>query len=92
MEWDNVYQNGKRLVAYVLDKEERQMLIEAFNKKVKKLEAQIEKLESDPKNEGQATFSIKIDNIYRHIKNYREGIHQLETHSDDTELSITKTQ
>lgn len=51
---------------------EKRVLISGIPKAISKLEKKIVKIENNPKNEGQATYSFDIDEINTEIKCLKE--------------------
>lgn len=55
----------------------RQPIIKAFEKEIKRLEKKVESIENDENNEGQATYSVVIDECNSLIKEYSANIVEL---------------
>ena len=60
--------------AYRFDDDEKKIIIKAFQAEIKKLERKIERIKNHPKNEGQATFSMKIREVRLLIESYQDAI------------------
>ena len=55
------YSNEERgKPAYRFTKWERQIIAQALPKEIKKIETKIRRIENNPRNEGQATYSMAI--------------------------------
>jgi hypothetical protein len=52
-------------------------IIKSFEKEIKRLRAEIERIENDENNEGQATYLVEIDRLTGMIKNYLNNIDEL---------------
>jgi Zn-dependent oligopeptidase len=46
---------------------------------IAKLEKKIKRIQNNPKNEGQATYSLKIDELRREVKILQENIEKFES-------------
>jgi septation ring formation regulator EzrA len=49
--------------AYLFTEWERKTIAKHIKNEIKRLDKRIERIENHPKNEGQATFSAKIDRL-----------------------------
>lgn len=58
---------------------EREAIARALVQEIKKRERQIQRVENDPKNEGQVTFLIKIEDLEFEIKSLREIIDEMKS-------------
>jgi hypothetical protein len=56
-----------KFFAYRFTRWEEQSIADALRSSVKKLRIKIEKIRNHPKNEGQATYSAKIDELMHQI-------------------------
>lgn len=68
-----------KVYAYRFENWERMIIAKAFRKHVKALEKSIDKIKNHPKNEGQATYSVKIDSLRREIKSVQNIIDIMES-------------
>jgi hypothetical protein len=57
---------------YGFDDYEKRVLVKAIAPEIKRLEKQIQKIEDNPENEGQATFLCAIDDLKRKINSLLE--------------------
>lgn len=63
--------------AYVFTTAERETIIKALQKTLPSYDVKIQRILNDPKNEGQATYSCKIDELVREKKWIQEMIKEL---------------
>ena len=63
------YSNEVRGLAYAyrLEGWEKLLISKSLIPEIKKLQKRIERLENNPRNEGQATYSVKIDELRREM-------------------------
>lgn len=65
--------------AYTFTKFERNFIAEALAKRVKVFESRIRKIENNPRNEGQATYLCRIDDIVSERKSIEEIIKEFKS-------------
>ena len=58
--------------AYRFNIIEREIIAKAFNKELERIDKQIRKIENDPKNEGQVTYSAQVDQLWHSKKPFLE--------------------
>lgn len=63
-----------KVFAYRFSSSEKKAIAEGLKPYLKKIDAKILRIENDPKNEGQATYLCKIDDLNRDKKNIEEII------------------
>lgn len=73
------YSNETRgkIHAYRFDKWEMRLIGESLMIPIQKLEKKIERIQNNPKNEGQATYLSQIDYLRREIKCIRAIIDEM---------------
>lgn len=60
--------------AYRFTDIEKETIAASLKPVLKRIDAKIAKIENDPRNEGQATYSCMIDDLLREKRNYSEII------------------
>ncbi len=69
-------------MAYELDTRDMGILILGYKREISRLKMRIEKIDMNPKNEGQATYQMKKSNLREEVKQLQDYIAILETDRD----------
>lgn len=68
----------KNSMAYDLDTRDMGILILGYKREISRLKTKIEKIDMNPRNEGQATYQMKKSNLKEEVKQLQEYIDTLE--------------
>ncbi len=77
-------------MAYDLDTRDMGILILGYKREISRLKMRIEKIDMNPKNEGQATYQMKKSNLREEVKQLQDYIAILETDRDLLRAASTR--
>lgn len=63
-----------KVIAYRFTKKEKQVIAECLKPYLKKIDKKIQRIENNPKNEGQANFLCQIDDLFSEKKEWEKII------------------
>jgi hypothetical protein len=77
-------------MAYDLDTRDMGILILGYKREISRLKMRIEKIDMNPKNEGQATYLMKKSNLIEEVKQLQDYIAILEMDRDLLRAASTR--
>lgn len=74
---DRTLGSEKNIIAYEFNSDEIGIIILGFKREISRLKKQYQHWKEHPKNEGQATYQMKTDQIARTIMTHQKSIEML---------------
>jgi len=82
MDWDNSWKDGFRYVAYILEDDEKALLVAALKKHIPKLQKKLDRIKMNPRNDESLRWGAKEDSVRDDIRRFKKAIETLESHSN----------